>query len=73
MFLAIFYDEDVLQENNAHNRLLPEMFIKVDQIKKLEFGDYMDVSEDIAIDNEGYVYVTGWASAPNFPATDTIL
>ena len=40
---------------------------------QLEFGDYMDVSEDIAIDNEGCVYITGWTSAPNFPSTESIL
>lgn len=48
MFLAIFNDEFVLQENNAHDRLLPDMFMRVDQIEPkllLRAMEYEDVSE----------------------------
>ena len=55
MFLGIFYDENVLQENNTYDRLLPDGFVRVDQIEPkpiLQEIEYEEVFELFNIERD---------------------
>ena len=69
------YNPDPKDDSDEQKDAPYDAFVtKLDAAGRLVFSTFLggwsrDGAEDIAVDNAGSVYVTGWTNSPNFPTT----